>query len=107
VLRLLGDVGTAAVLTLLGTTAGVLTTVAWAPQILRSWRTRSTGDLSWAYLLTLAVGGTLWVLYGCLSGDLVVVLANAVMLLALSVLAAFKLVFVDPVSASTGSDAAA
>ena len=44
--------------TLLGLAAGVLTTSCWAPQLLRSYRTRSTADISWLYLGVLGAGMT-------------------------------------------------
>ena len=81
------------VLTALGGVAAVLTTGAWLPQLARCWRTRSTGDISWAYLAALGIGVALWVTYGAAIGDLVVVLANSVTLAALATLLAFKVRF--------------
>ena len=42
--------------TLLGAAAGILTTGAWLPQLVRCWQTRSAGDISWSYLLVLGIG---------------------------------------------------
>ena len=64
----------------LGLIAGALTTGCLVPQLIRSWRTRSTGDLSWWYLLVLSVGIVLWLVYGVLRADVPLVLANAVTL---------------------------
>lgn len=36
--------------TLLGLLAGTLTTLSFAPQVVRTWRTRSTDDISFAML---------------------------------------------------------
>lgn len=80
-------------LTILGSLAGVLTTGAWVPQLIRCWRTRSTRDISWGYLFVLAAGVGLWVLYGALTGDSIIVMANAITLAALSALAGLKLAF--------------
>ncbi len=55
---------TPALTTMLGLTAGVLTTSCWAPQLFRSYRTRSTGDISWAYIAALGSGIVLWLAYG-------------------------------------------
>jgi len=82
-------------LTILGALAGILTTSAWLPQLVRCWRTRSMSDISWGYLLVLAVGVGLWVLYGALTSDIIIVVANAVTLAALSALVGFKLAFRD------------
>ena len=80
-------------ITALGLVAGVLTTGCWLPQLVRSWRTRSTSDFSWAYLAVLTVGITLWFLYGILTTDAAVIVANGTALAALATLMLFKLSF--------------
>jgi MtN3 and saliva related transmembrane protein len=42
--------------TTIGLLAGVLTAGCWLPQLRRSWRTRSTTDISWTYLTVLTTG---------------------------------------------------
>lgn len=79
---------------MLGSVAAILTTGAWLPQLLRCWRTRSTGDISWAYLAVLGAGVLLWITYGIATADPVVVVANAVTLAALAALAVLKCAFV-------------
>jgi MtN3 and saliva related transmembrane protein len=59
-----------------GMAAGVLTTLAYLPQVIKAWRTRSTGDVSLIMFLALVTGIALWALYGFLKGDLPVILAN-------------------------------
>jgi len=76
--------------TLLGLAAATLTTGCWLPQLIRSWRTRSAGDLSWLYLLALGSGVALWMVYGLVTSDVVIVLANAVTLAAIVMLAVIK-----------------
>ena len=76
--------------TLLGLAAATLTTGCWLPQLVRSWRTRSAGDLSWLYLLALGSGIVLWLAYGVLTSDFVIVLANALTLTAIGLLAGIK-----------------
>jgi MtN3 and saliva related transmembrane protein len=76
--------------TLLGLAAATLTTGCWLPQLIRSWRTRSAGDISWLYLLALGTGIALWLVYGLVTGDAVIVLANALTLAAVGLLAAIK-----------------
>src|SRR5262245_347161 len=76
--------------TLLGLTAGVLTTSCWAPQLVRSYRTRSTADISWLYLAALGGGILLWLTYGVLSRDAALVATNIATSLAIAVLALLK-----------------
>ena len=67
--------------------AGILTTASFIPQVSRAWRTKSTGDLSLGMLVSFSAGVLCWFLYGWLTGQLVIVLANLVTLvLALSLL---------------------
>jgi mannitol-1-/sugar-/sorbitol-6-phosphatase len=68
--------------TMLGLMAAVLTTSCWAPQLVRSYRTRSTGDISWAYILALGSGIVLWLGYGTIRGDTALVAANFATVLA-------------------------
>lgn len=87
----------AAMTTILGLLAGLLTTGCWLPQLVHSWRTRSTADISWLYLGALTGGVTLWVVYGVLTADLVIIVANVATSAALASLVAFKVVFDRPV----------
>jgi MtN3 and saliva related transmembrane protein len=76
--------------TALGILAGVLTTACWVPQVLRSARTRSTGDLSWPGLCALVTGVGLWVVYGMLLADPAIMAANGASLVAILALARLK-----------------
>ena len=77
--------------TFVGFVAAFCTTVSYIPQVKKCWQTGSTGDLSLKMLAILATGITLWVVYGFLKGDLVIVIANGVSLLLLLNLLVFKL----------------
>jgi MtN3 and saliva related transmembrane protein len=76
--------------TTIGLLAGLLTTGCWLPQLLRSWRTRSTTDISWTYLTVLAAGVCLWILYGAVTTDVAVITTNVATAAALLTLASFK-----------------
>jgi MtN3 and saliva related transmembrane protein len=76
-------------LTSLGLTAGFCTTIAFIPQVMKTWKTRSAKDLSLAMFVVYLAGILLWLLYGVLLGDIAIVLANA----ATSVLAGSLLYF--------------
>ena len=64
--------------TALGLIAGTLTTLSFAPQVVRAWRTRSTADLSFAMLVIFLAGILLWLAYGVVKEDLAIIAANAV-----------------------------
>ena len=77
---------------MVGTLAAVLTPAAWLPQLLRAWRERSAGDLSWLYLGTMTAGLTSWLVYGTRRHDLALLGANAVSLVLVLSLSAVKVV---------------
>jgi MtN3 and saliva related transmembrane protein len=63
---------------LLGFAAATCTTLAYAPQFIKVWRTRSTDDISLGMFLVMVLGVALWLVYGLLSGDAPLVAANAI-----------------------------
>jgi len=77
----------------LGLLAGVLTTLAFVPQVIRVWRTRSARDLSLASFAIFTVGVALWLAYGIAVGALPVIVANAVTLVLAGAILVMKLVF--------------
>lgn len=74
-----------------GLVAAFLTTLAFLPQVIQTWRSRSTEDLNLGMLLSLATGVALWFIYGIGTGQLPVILANGATLLLVAVLLALKL----------------
>ncbi len=76
---------------IIGLVAGSLTTLAFFPQVWRTWRTRQTRSLSLAWLLLFTTGVVLWLVYGVVNDDLPLVLANAVTLLLTLCLLVMKL----------------
>ena len=73
--------------TLLGLAAGALTTIAFVPQVLKTWRSKSGNDISLGMFLLFSTGVLLWLIYGILIDSLPVILANAVtLILSLTVL---------------------
>ena len=63
---------------LVGFGAGTLCTLAYLPQALHSFRTKSVRDISLVMLVSLNVGLVLWVAYGFLIHSLPIILPNAV-----------------------------
>ncbi|HEY9198492.1 MAG TPA: SemiSWEET transporter [Gammaproteobacteria bacterium] len=77
--------------TLLGLGAGTLTTLAFVPQVLKTWRSKSGNDISLGMFLLFSTGVLLWLIYGILIDALPVILANAVTLLLSLTVVALKL----------------
>ncbi|MDD5465413.1 MAG: SemiSWEET transporter [Candidatus Omnitrophica bacterium] len=72
--------------TLIGAIAATLTTFSFIPQIARSIRMRSVKDVSPVMLFQLSAGVLLWIIYGISRKDPIIILANAVTLVSLSIL---------------------
>ena len=62
----------------IGVCAAVLTSLSYIPQVRKAWPRGSTEDLSLKMLIALTSGLLLWIGYGLLKGDWVIVAANSV-----------------------------
>jgi len=62
----------------IGVLAAGLTSLSYIPQVRKAWPRGSTSDLSLRMLVALTCGLLLWVLYGVVKGDWVIVIANCV-----------------------------
>jgi len=65
----------------LGYAAGILTTIAFIPQVLQIYKTKSAKDISLAMFLIFTTGVILWLVYGIKVNDLPVIVSNAITLL--------------------------
>jgi MtN3 and saliva related transmembrane protein len=77
--------------TAIGAGAAFCTTISYVPQLRKCWTTGETGDLSLNILLLLACGLALWIAYGFIRSDWVVIAANGVSLTLLACILCFKL----------------
>lgn len=77
----------------IGILAGICTTLAFLPQVLKTWRSKSAKDLSLGMFSIFCTGVALWLAYGILIGDLPIILANGVTFLLAGSLLYFKLVY--------------
>ena len=77
--------------TVIGLGGAVCTTAANLPQLKKAWTTGQTDDISLKMLLLFACGLGLWVVYGLLQDDVIIILANGVSLALLGALMYLKL----------------
>jgi MtN3 and saliva related transmembrane protein len=75
---------------LIGYMAGTLTTVSFLPQVIRSYTTRSTRDISFKMLILFGAGMLLWTIYGILVNSLPIIAANVITFALVVVLVAMK-----------------
>ena len=76
-----------------GFVAAILTTVAFVPQIMKVWRTRSAADISLGMYTLFTLGVALWLVYGILIDSRPIVFANCVTLLLAGVVLVMKVKF--------------
>lgn len=77
--------------TCIGSIAAVCTTVAFVPQVIKSWRTRDLTGISLPMYTIFTVGVILWLAYGVLIEDWPVIIANAITALLAGVVLLLKL----------------
>lgn len=76
---------------MIGYIAGALTTIAFAPQLLRALTTKSTKDVSLMMLFCSTSGMVLWLFHGILVKDPALVVANSISVVLASSLLGLKL----------------
>lgn len=80
-------------ISIIGLVAATLITASQIPQVIQIVKTKSTRDISlWTYLMA-DTGASLWVVYGVMRGDVVIVLANLTALVLLLFVTVAKLKF--------------
>ncbi|WP_226990040.1 SemiSWEET family sugar transporter [Cellulophaga baltica] len=63
---------------IIGTLAGIFTTGAAVPQIIKAWRTKKVNDVSPYMFFVLIMGVSLWTLYGILLEDVPIIITNGI-----------------------------
>lgn len=79
--------------TLIGLTAGTLTTISFLPQAIKTWKTKSAKDISLTMFLCFCIGVILWIIYGLLIRDIPVMITNIVTLVLAGTILFFKLYY--------------
>lgn len=77
--------------TALGLLAGTLTTIAFVPQVPKTWRTRSTHDISLGMFAIFVTGVSIWIVYGLIIADIPVILTNVATLALAGIILIFKI----------------
>jgi MtN3 and saliva related transmembrane protein len=80
---------------IIGLVAGLLTTISFIPQVVKTWRTKSAKDLSLVMFLLYCSGMLLWTIYGFMLNELPLILWNIITLVLSLVILFFKIKFKD------------
>ncbi|MBB6002853.1 SemiSWEET transporter [Arcicella rosea] len=70
--------------------AGILTTIAFVPQVIQIYKTKSAKDISLAMFLLFTLGVTFWLVYGISTKAVPVIAANATTLMLSLLILFFK-----------------
>jgi PAS domain S-box-containing protein len=76
--------------TVVGLAAAACTTLSHVPQLKKCWETGAAGDLSLRMLVVLATGAALWIGYGILRSDWIIIAANTASALLLLGILSFR-----------------
>lgn len=76
---------------ILGYVAGLITAFTFLPQVIKTWKTKSAKDVSLAMFVIALTNQILWLAFGMLRDDPVIIITNAVMLFMTSIMISLKL----------------
>ena len=75
----------------MGYSAGAITSMTFLPQVSKNWKERSAKDISLMMFLIAALNEIMWVVYGILLNNWIIILTNAVILVMSLTMIYFKL----------------
>ena len=78
---------------ILGYTAGAITSLTFLPQVIKTWKDKSAKDISMNMFLIAATNEVMWIVYGVLLNNWVIIATNTVVLAMSLVMISFKLRF--------------
>ena len=87
-----------------GFAAATLSTIAFLPQVIKTWKTQSAKDVSYALLLTFSTGCFCWVIYGFQVDAQPVIIANTFTLTLNLAILAMKFTFENESKAMSSED---
>ncbi len=76
---------------IVGFVAAILTTIAYLPQVIKTWKSKSAADLSLGLFSILTTGVFLWLVYGIMIGNGPIIASNVITLLLTGSMLYFKL----------------
>ena len=64
------------IIEIIGLIAAVITSIGFLPQVIRGYKTKKLDDISYFMPIVLAIGMTMWLIYGILLEAIAVIAAN-------------------------------
>jgi len=76
---------------ILGYSAGAITSLTFLPQVIKTWKEKSAKDISLMMFVIAAINEVMWIVYGALLNNWVIILTNAIVLAMSLTMIFFKL----------------
>lgn len=65
---------------ILGYAAGAITSLTFLPQVIKTWKEKSAKDVSLLMFIIAAINEVMWIVYGALLNNWVIILTNSIVL---------------------------
>jgi len=80
-------------LDILGMAAGSISAITFLPQVIKTWRTKSAGDISLLMFTFATVSVIMWLIYGIIRRDIPIIYTNSLVLICSLTMLYFKFRF--------------
>ena len=78
---------------ILGMTAGSITAITFLPQVIKTWKTKSAGDISMLMFTFATISVIMWLVYGIILKSLPIIYTNSLVLINSLIMLYFKFRF--------------
>lgn len=78
---------------LLGMAAGSISAITFLPQVIKTWRTKSAGDISLLMFTFATISVLMWLAYGIILRDIPIIYTNSLVLICSLIMLYFKFRF--------------
>jgi len=78
---------------IIGITAGVLSCTTFLPQVIKTWKSKSTKDVSLLMFIIAAISTSLWLVYGILIDSFSIIFTNVIVLILSLIMLFLKIKF--------------
>lgn len=76
---------------IVGYTAGILSAITFLPQVIKTWRMKAAGELSFVMIILVTSSVIMWICYGLLLKNNVIIITNSIVFILSLFLIYFKL----------------
>ena len=78
---------------ILGYSACAVTALTFLPQVIKTWKEKSAKNVSLLMFIIAAVNEVMWIAYGVLRDDMVIIVTNVIMIFMATIMISLKLRF--------------